>query len=78
MRHVLVAVAAAVLVLAAVPAYAQYGSSLSRSPLSNVQQQDDKSKDVKTPDQKKKDESAYKDAVGRIPDKKFDPWGKVR
>ena len=78
MRHVLVAVAAAVLVLAAAPAYAQYGSSLSRSPLSNVQQQDDKSKDVKTPDQKKKDESAYKDAVGRIPDKKFDPWGKVR
>ena len=78
MRQVLVAVAAAVLVLAAVPAYAQYGSSLSRSPLSNVQQQDDKSKDVKTPDQKKKDESAYKDAVGRIPDKKFDPWGRVR
>jgi HAMP domain-containing protein len=78
MRHVLVAVAAAVVVLAAIPAYAQYGSSLSRSPLSNVQQQDDKSKDAKTPDQKKKDESAYKDAVGRIPDKKFDPWGKVR
>jgi hypothetical protein len=78
MRHVLVAAAAAVLVLAAVPACAQYGSSLSRSPLSNVQQQEEKSKDVKTPEQKKKDEGAYKDAVGRIPDKKFDPWGKVR
>ena len=78
MRHVLVAAAAATLVLAAVPAHAQgYGSSLSRSPLSKVQQEEKKS-DVKTPEQKKKDESAYKDAVGRIPDQKFDPWGKVR
>jgi hypothetical protein len=77
MRLVLTAAAAAFLVLAAVPAYAQYGSSLSRSPLSNVQQPDDK-KDAKTPEQKKKEEGAYKDAVGRIPDKKFDPWGKVR
>jgi hypothetical protein len=78
MRHVLVAAAAAMLVLAAVPAYAQgYGSSLSRSPLSKAQQEEKKS-DVKTPEQKKKDESAYKDAVGRIPDGKFDPWGKVR
>jgi hypothetical protein len=78
MRHVLVAAAAATLVLAAVPACAQgYGSSLSHSPLSKVQQEEKKS-DVKTPEQKKKDESAYKDAVGRIPDGKFDPWGKVR
>jgi hypothetical protein len=77
MRFVLTAAAAAFLVLAAVPAYAQYGSSLSHSPLSNVQQPDDK-KDAKTPDQKKKEDGAYKDAVGRIPDKKFDPWGKVR
>jgi hypothetical protein len=76
MRHVLVAAAAAMLVFAAAPAHAQYGSSLSRSPLSNVKQED--KKDVKTPDEKKKEESAYKDAVGRIPDKKFDPWGKVR
>ena len=77
-RHVLVAAAAATLVLGAVPAYAQgYGSSLSRSPLSNARQEEKKS-DVKTPEQKKKDESAYKDAVGRIPDGKFDPWGKVR
>jgi hypothetical protein len=76
MRHVLLAAAAAVLVFAAVPAYAQYGSSLSHSPLSNVKQEE--KKDVKTADEKKKEESAYKDAVGRIPDKKFDPWGKVR
>jgi hypothetical protein len=77
MRYVLAAAAAAALVLAAVPAYAQYGSSLSHSPLSNARQEDSK-KDAKTPDEKKKEESAYKDAVGRIPDKKFDPWGKVR
>jgi hypothetical protein len=77
MRHVLVAAAVATLVLAAVPAQAQYGSSLSHSPLSNAQQPEEK-KDAKTPEQKKKEESAYKDAVGRIPDKKFDPWGKVR
>jgi hypothetical protein len=77
MRHVLVAAAAAMLVFAAVPAYAQYGSSLSRSPLSNAQQPADK-KEAKTPEQKKKEEGAYKDAVGRIPDQKFDPWGKVR
>jgi hypothetical protein len=76
MRHVLVAAAAASLVIAAAPASAQYGSSLSHSPLSNVKQED--KKDVKTPEQKKKDDSAYKDAVGRIPDQKFDPWGKVR
>ena len=77
MRYVLVATAAALLVFAAVPAYAQYGSPLSRSPLANAQQPQDK-KDAKTPDEKKKEESAYKDAVGRIPNQKFDPWGKVR
>jgi hypothetical protein len=77
MRHVLVAAAAATLVLAAVPANAQYGSSLSRSPLSKAQPEEKKA-DAKTPDQKKKEENAYKDAVGRIPDGKFDPWGKVR
>jgi hypothetical protein len=77
MRYVLVATVAALLALAAVPAYAQYGSSLSHGPLSNTQQPQDK-KDAKTPDEKKKEEGAYKDAVGRIPDKKFDPWGKVR
>jgi hypothetical protein len=38
----------------------------------------DEKKDTRSPEQKKKDESAYKDAVGRIPDQKFDPWGKVR
>jgi hypothetical protein len=76
MRHVLVAAAAAILVLAAVPAYAQYGSSLSHSPIAKGVAEE--KKEAKTPEEKKKEESAYKDAVGRIPDKKFDPWGKVR
>jgi hypothetical protein len=77
MRLFLVAAATATLAFAAVPALAQYGSSLSRSPLSNAQQPEEK-KEAKTPDQKKKEEGAFKDAVGRIPDGKFDPWGKVR
>jgi hypothetical protein len=77
MRHFLVAAATATLAFAAVPAHAQYGSSLSRSPLSNAKQQEE-TKEVKTPEQKKKEEGAFKDAVGRIPDGKFDPWGKVR
>jgi hypothetical protein len=77
MRHVLMAGAAALLVFAAMPAYAQYGSSISRSPLSKAQQPEDK-KDAKTPEQTKKEENAFKDAVGRIPDGKFNPWGKVR
>jgi hypothetical protein len=38
----------------------------------------DEKKDTRSPEQKKKDENAYKDAVGRIPDQKYDPWGKVR
>ena len=33
---------------------------------------------TKTPEQKKAEDKAYKDAVGRIPDQKFDPWGTVR
>jgi hypothetical protein len=77
MRHILVGAATAMLMFAAVPAHAQYSSQLSRSPLSKAQQPEEK-KDAKTPEQKKKEESAFKDAVGRIPDGKFDPWGKVR
>jgi len=77
MRHILAAAVTAMLVLAAVPAHAQYSSQLSRSPLSNAKQAEEK-KEGKTPEEKKKEEGAFKDAVGRIPDGKFDPWGKVR
>jgi hypothetical protein len=77
MRHILVGAATAMLVFAVVPAHAQYSSQLSRSPLSNAKQPEEK-KEAKTPEEKKKEEGAFKDAVGRIPDGKFDPWGKVR
>jgi hypothetical protein len=77
MRHILVGAATATLMFAAMPAHAQYSSQLSRSPLANAKQAEDK-KEAKTPEEKKKEEGAFKDAVGRIPDGKFDPWGKVR
>jgi hypothetical protein len=77
MRRLTVAIAAALLVSAA-PAYSQMGNgSLSRGGQMGKGMPDQK-KDTRSPEQKKKDESAYKDAVGRIPDQKFDPWGKVR
>jgi hypothetical protein len=77
MRLFMVAMAAAVLTLPAVPAYSQMGGSSSISkPMSKGL--DEKKKDELTPEQKKAQERAYKDAITRIPDQKFDPWGKVR
>jgi hypothetical protein len=78
MRLFMVAVAAAVLTVPAVPAYSQIGggSSIAKSPMSKGL--DEKKKDEPTPEQKKAQEKAYKDAITRIPDQKFDPWGKVR
>jgi hypothetical protein len=76
MRRFTVAIAAALLVSAA-PAYAQMGGGMGKgSPMGKGIP--DEKKDTRTPEQKKKEENAYKDAVGRIPDQKFDPWGKVR
>jgi hypothetical protein len=74
MRRFTVAIAAALLVSAA-PAYAQMSKGGAQKMSKG---QPDEKKDTRTPEQKKKDEAAYKDAVGRIPDGKFDPWGKVR
>jgi hypothetical protein len=76
MQRLTVAVAAALLVCAA-PAYAQMGTPLGKGGQMGKGAPEEK-KDLRSPEQKKKDESAYKDAVGRIPDQKFDPWGKVR
>jgi hypothetical protein len=77
MRHLTVAIAAALLV-AAVPAYAQgVGTPLGRGGAMGKGKPEEKT-DNRSPEQKKKDENAYKDAVGRIPDGKYDPWGKVR
>jgi|HubBroStandDraft_1064217.scaffolds.fasta_scaffold929624_1 hypothetical protein len=78
MRRLTLAIAAALLMCAA-PAYAQMGGGMGGKggqPMGKGMP--DEKKDARSPEQKKKDESAYKDAVGRIPDQKFDPWGKVR
>jgi hypothetical protein len=84
MRRLTVAIVAALLICAA-PAYAQVGGGqmggggLGRGGGGGMGKgQPDEKKDTRSPEQKKKDENAYKDAVGRIPDQKFDPWGKVR
>jgi hypothetical protein len=78
MRRLTVAIAAALLMCAA-PAYAQMGGGggMGKGGKMGKGLPDEKT-DTRSPEQKKKDESAYKDAVGRIPDQKFDPWGKVR
>jgi hypothetical protein len=72
MRLFMVAMAAALLTVPAVPAYSQV--------LGNKQmpKAKEEKKDDKTPEQRKAEEKAYKDAITRIPDQKFDPWGKVR
>ena len=80
MRRFTVAIAAALLMCAA-PAYAQavgaVGTPLSKGGRMGKGLPDEK--DARSPEQKKKDEAAYKDAVERIsPNGKFDPWGKVR
>ena len=79
MRRLTVAIAAALL-MCAVPAYAQMsgGGLGGRGGQQMGKGMPDEKKDTRSPEQKKKDESAFKDAVGRIPDGKFDPWGKVR
>jgi hypothetical protein len=83
MRRLTVAIAAALLMCAA-PAYAQMGGGMGGGGLGGSRGgqmgkgQPEEKKDTRSPEQKKKDESAFKDAVGRIPDGKYDPWGKVR
>jgi hypothetical protein len=80
MRRLTVAIAAALL-MCAVPAYAQVGGggfSGGRGGQQMGKGLPDEKKDTRSPEQKKKDDNAFKDAVGRIPDGKYDPWGKVR
>ena len=77
MRRLTLAIAAALLMCAA-PAHAQVGGGSLTKGNHQIKGAPDEKKDTRTPEQKKKDENAYKDAVGRIPDGKFDPWGKVR
>jgi hypothetical protein len=75
MRLIIGAMAAALLTLPAVPAYSQQTGGI---PKSSMQAPPKKDKEEKTPEQKKAEDKAYKDAVGRIPDQKFDPWRSVR
>lgn len=66
-------VAVAVLVLIAMPAYAQFGKGGGHG----QPQTEEKKVDTK---QKKADEKAYNAALERIPDpkEKYDPWGVAR
>jgi hypothetical protein len=76
MRLFMVAMAAALLTVPAVPAYSQV---LGNQPISKgMPKGQEEKKPEKTPEQKKAEDKAYKDAITRIPDQKFDPWGKVR
>jgi hypothetical protein len=76
MRLIIAATAAALLTVLAVPAYSQQAGGISKG--GGMQAPPKKDKEEKTPDQKKAEDKAYKDAVGRIPDQKFDPWRSVR
>ena len=75
MRLIIGAMAAALLTVPTVPAYSQQTGAI---PKASMPTQPEKKKDEKTPEQKKAEEKAYKDAIGRIPDQKFDPWRTVR
>jgi len=76
MRLIIIAMAAVWLMVPIAPAYSQAGANKSIAQPSP--QQPEKKKDEKTPEQKKAEEKTYKDAIGRIPDQKFDPWRNVR
>jgi hypothetical protein len=75
MRLIIGAMAAALLTVPTVPAYSQQSGAI---PKASMQAPPKKEKDEKTPEQKKAEEKAYNDAVGRIPNQKFDPWRSVR
>jgi hypothetical protein len=75
MRLIIGAMAAALLILPTVPAYSQQTGAI---PKASMQAPPKSDKEEKTPEQKKAEDKAYKDAVGRIPDQKFDPWRTVR
>jgi hypothetical protein len=64
--------ALATIAIHATPAYSQgRGKGAKRSGGSNQQTEEQKKKNAEA-------ESAYKAALDKIPDKKYDPWGNVR
>jgi hypothetical protein len=74
MRLLFVMAVASLLTVPVVPAYSQAGAPGIAKPMPKAPEK----KEVVNPEQKKAEEKAYKDAISRIPDQKFDPWGKVR
>jgi hypothetical protein len=81
MRTVLGVATIAMIAMLAVPADAQTMNGIGAASGAGRAQQAGKPGDpVVDPEQKKKDEKAYNDAVSRIPPaaKKYDPWGNVR
>jgi hypothetical protein len=75
MRLIIIGMAAVWLMVPVVPAYSQMAGNKS---IAQPSPHAAEKKDEKTPEQKKAEEKAYKDAIGRIPDQKFDPWRSVR
>jgi hypothetical protein len=61
-------IAAVIIALLTVPSYAQGMSKGQHGRPQNAEQQP----------KKKADDKAYKSALDRLPDKKFDPWQNVR
>ena len=77
MRIFLVATVVAAMIT---PAYAQYAPMGANSGKPNGAQPPRPQQATVDPEQKKRDDKAFNDAVKRIPgpDKKYDPWGTVR
>jgi hypothetical protein len=81
MRTVFGVATIAIIAMLAVPADAQTMNGIGAAQGAGRAQQAGKQGDpVVDPEQKKKDEKAFNDAVSRIPPaaKKYDPWGNVR
>jgi hypothetical protein len=72
--------AAAMILVLGVPAFAQYGAINGPGTASSVGKQNAPKEQADDPIKKKQDERAFRDGVSRIPDpeKKYDPWGNLR
>jgi hypothetical protein len=72
-------IAAVIIALLTVPSYAQGmgGQGMGSQGMSGGKGRHGHTPDGEQP-KKKSDDRAYKSALDRLPDKKFDPWGSVR
>jgi hypothetical protein len=73
MRAFLAALAIVAIVAMTATAYAQ-----NLQGMANGGNRGNETAGPKEPPKKRADEKEYKSSLGRLPDKKFDPWGKVR